>query len=180
MMNQSEAIKVLKKEVETNKALDAVLHVWALRKRARNTVTVGALKQRMKLEGFEFSPSEYAQVLKFLAQTGFGTLEADKRGQVLALKDVKITLQSIGQAVCGGTKEPLHRFKARQRFQSLPPVLASKAHKENRRKSDNLEPHIMGLTMNINGKALTISVPKEFDEQDVAGLISKLRHIKSA
>lgn len=121
MINEKEVIQTLKTETAKDSALNAVLHMFATRERARDQVTIQALENRMKEEGFAYEHAEYVRILRLLAKLGLGRLDTDPSGKVRALKDVKVTLQSIGLAACGSgaTIQTLHR---RNRFQRIPIV----------------------------------------------------------
>lgn len=89
----------LQEEADKNECFNAVMLVFSMRERARQQVTIESLTARMKSEGFNFSKKQYQGVLRQLALFGFGVLEYDKYREVSALKNVNITLQSIGQTV---------------------------------------------------------------------------------
>lgn len=91
-------VERLKEEVKSNPAANAVFCVWALRKRSRRTVTVHALQQTMREEGFKHTREEYVRVLNLLAQLKLGEIEHTKRGKVSALTHVQVPLQVIGTA----------------------------------------------------------------------------------
>lgn len=129
-MNKNELISRLRTEASTNPAANAVFHMWALRLRARFTVTIGSLSAKMRAEGFHYTNGDYANLLKFLAGLGFGTLDVSPTGRIKALKDINITLQSIGKAACGGNNE-LFSYRPRNHFKNLvvrhttrPPLIA--------------------------------------------------------
>lgn len=88
-------VESLHKYALKNKVFDAVCHVWALRQRSRRQVTVAGLMYAMKRDGFtQYSKAQYKEVLAFLASVGVGRLNSSGT----ALLDVKISLQSLGQA----------------------------------------------------------------------------------
>ncbi len=91
-------VGVLRQHVSINPVFSAVMHKFALRQRARSQVTLHSLVQTMHNEGFEHSREEYIEVLKILGKLGLGKLEYSKTNRLTALKDVTITLQSIGMA----------------------------------------------------------------------------------
>ncbi len=124
MLNEKQLIETLKTETSKDPVTSAVLHVFAARERARAQVTIPALVARMKEEGFLYAPGEYGKVLKLLASLGVGRLDTDSSGKVRALKDVKVTLQSIGMAALGQATviEPI---STRNKFQRIPVVHAA-------------------------------------------------------
>lgn len=108
-MNTQTVVEILKKEADKDTVFKDVAHVFAQRKRARRQVTVTSLAARMAKEGFDYSKSEYARVLKRLSDLGLGSLQQDARGRIKALKDIKISLQSIGAAAVGSSKNLVNR-----------------------------------------------------------------------
>lgn len=127
MTNSKEVISTLKLEAKKSPAADAVFHVWALRKRARSIVTLAALDQKMRQEGFHYAKSDYAPLLKLLASLGVGHLSIDSKGRVVALKDIKTTLQSLGKAICEGEASNVKTFRKRARFTPVPAHIAPEA-----------------------------------------------------
>lgn len=163
-MTSPEIVETLKKEANNNPVVNAVFHVFALRKRARSTVNVTSLYYAMKKEGFNYEPKEYIPVLNLLANLGFGQIELDRKGKVKGLKNVKATLQSIGQAACGSASK-LEITKQRAKFVKLPPAI--EVIKENKKTELNLQ-------LNINGKPIHISVPNNFTKDEIVLLLDKL------
>lgn len=173
-MNANHAIETLKVEAKNNPTTDAVLHVWALRRRARQTVTLGALKQRMKAEGFNYDSAKYAEVLSLMAKLGFGRLVTDPKGRVRALTDVKVTLQSIGAAVCGSGQR-LSDYKRRNRFRNLPATpVASEPPKALPTIRPLTAPQV-SLSINLNGKLVNIQVPSNMSAEEVAALVCRFQ-----
>lgn len=124
MINEKQLIETLKLETAKDPVTSAVLHMFAARERAREQVTIPALVNRMKEEGFLYAPGEYGRVLRLLAGLGVGRLDTDSSGKVRALKDVKVTLQSIGMAALGqGTT--IDQLAKRNRYQRIPIVTAA-------------------------------------------------------
>lgn len=113
----SELTKKLRAEVANSEAFKAVCHVFSQRERARSQVTIGALTLRMEHAGFHFKRSQYEEVLKSLASLGLGKLDA-KGNKVKALRDIRVTLQSIGQ-VAVGSQDTLDTFNRRNSFVAL-------------------------------------------------------------
>lgn len=163
-------IEKLKEEVTKNPAANAVLHVFALRKRTAQSVTIARLTQSMKNEGFIYTRGDYESVLKTLADLGVGKLDIDSKGRIRSLRDIKLTLQSIGGAACGA-KPNLAGFRQRARYGKLqvPTTTVSK-------------PKVIevGLDLLINGKLIKIQIPKEFSPEEIAGLISSFQGKQTA
>lgn len=113
------AIETLRHLAKTNKAADAVFHDFATRQRARGQVTVRALHQRLKNEGFSYGQGQYAEVLKALANAGIGEARTGKTGRLVAIVGIRATLASIGRAVIGN-ETVVRPFRKRPFYQPLP------------------------------------------------------------
>lgn len=167
-MIEKDAIKSLRDEAKSNPAANAVFHVFATRKRARGNVTVSALMQRMKAEGFLYEGAQYADLLKLLAKLGFGRLQTDPKGRVKALTDVKTKLQSIGMAACGSNDDlTASAFKPKRHYKDLlvtpsEPITAADA---------KPLPKAVKLTFQVNGKPFDISIPENATAEEVATVI---------
>lgn len=181
-MSQSQIIESLKLAAQKDKATDAVLHVFAMRERARAQVTMSALEQKMRAERFSFDRQDYVRVLKLLAELGLGRLDTDTRGRVRALKDIKTSLQSIGAAACGQSTK-LDRFKMRNKFSKITAgVVKEKLAAPVEVPAPQKEAGVtaIGLTVSINGKMMTVSVPKDLTAQEIALLVGRFQDKRSA
>lgn len=169
-MNVVEVVNALRKEADENKVSNAVLHVFAVRQRARNVIILNSLANRMRREGFSFKKEEYVPLLKLMANLGLGVLMLDPKGKVKGLKDIRITLQSIGTAGCGHGNE-LKSFIKRNKFTPIPAPID--------RRAPESVPTTPGLTVSlefmINGKFIKIPVPKNFTADDVAALLKRIK-----
>lgn len=87
----------LQEKANKDDVFNAICYVFAKRQRARRQVTVAALKQAMEHEGADFSINQYRAALEYLGALDLGKLRYNTRKQVVALTDIKYTLQSIGQ-----------------------------------------------------------------------------------
>lgn len=178
-MEKKQVVESLK-QMATKKVANDVFHAWALRDRTRQVVTVEALAQRMKKEGYDYPQHEYAAILRQLSNMGLGRLETGAGGKVRALKDVKLTLQSIGKAAVGDA--PLQGWHARNRFGHLiastdraPELVQEPAPKPV--EAPKTPSIAMGVTLvlSVNGKAVTIPVPDGLTVQEVGALVAKLK-----
>jgi hypothetical protein len=173
-------IEALKKEALASKAFNAVCHVFAFRQRTRYVLTIVGLRQKMKAEGFTFSNEEYAKVLRTLASLGIGQLMVSPRGRIRALKNINITLQSIGQAACGD-KAKLEGFKPSNKFIRLvsnPETVVKKPQeppKVQELSPKTQESKAIKLIVYLGGSPVTFAVPEELSTNEIAGLIQKLR-----
>src|ERR1700722_8921493 len=108
----------LQAEAQKNECFAAICTVFALRERTRSQVTVQSLMATMEKEGFKFSREQYEKCLVFLATLHIGKLDHDMKGRVRGLKNINITLQSIGLASVG--KQVLKRYSPKKPFTRLP------------------------------------------------------------
>lgn len=178
-MNQIEAIESLRKEVSSNPVAKDVFHVFAARQRARNRVSVRALSLRMDKEGFKHDPKEYAAVLGAMHKAGFGQLERNRKGKVTGLKDVRITLQSLGAAVLG-QKVKLQNLKDRHHYGTL--VSTAAALKEDPKRPVAVYPFRLSgnvsITFTINGKPIIVPIPGDLTPDEIAALIQQFNPAK--
>ncbi len=107
----------LKGEAEINPAFAAVCLAWSMRERTRRQVMLSTLVVAMAAEGYNFAKEEYAKVLEFMASVGLGRLERDSKGRIRGLKDITVTLQSIGLASV--SNKALIRFNPPKPFTRL-------------------------------------------------------------
>lgn len=190
-MEKDRIVESLKNKAQTNACANAVFHVWAVRQRARNMVTMASLTQKMTEEKFTFPRAEYEQFLKFLGGLGLGTLEVSRTGRVVALKNIKISLQSIGLSAVGH-KEALQVFRTRKRFERLPIVTGASmpsAEKASEKKAptsiqtvatpiENTESGVI-IRLMVRGKPLELAPNPEWTTEDLVSLIERLRDKKS-
>lgn len=170
-MNQVEAISLLRNEAANNPVARDVFHMFAQRERTRHQVTVEALSQRMKAEGFMHSDDQYRGVLKLLGGLGFGKVETNAKGRVIALKDVKTTLQSIGAAALKQEKK-LESFTQANRYQALVATAELLKKAPTGQTKSGLP---VSITVVINEKAVNFRVPKELNANEIADLVLRFR-----
>lgn len=168
MMNEKEAVQSLRNEAKSNPAANAVFHVFATRQRARGTVTVAALMQRMKDEGFLYPGDKYTDILKLLAKLGFGRLNVNSKGRVTALTDVKTKLQAIGMAACGSneTLPPGSTLKPKAKYGTITAEPIAKPIPKLARIAPSVQ-----LTFIVNGKPFSVSVPETATPDDISAFI---------
>lgn len=157
---------MLQKEFKENAAAHAVFESWANRERARDQVTVHSLAQKMRKEGHHFSSVEYSDLLRKLSKAGVGRLETSRTGRVKALKDIKLTLQSLGRAAVGMSSR-LDRFTKQRQYSEL--VAAAKEIKEH-----SIE-FPVSLTVVINGKPVNFRVPSNLSPDEIATLVKRFQ-----
>lgn len=165
----NKTIETLKNEAKQSQAFNAVCHVFALRRRTRFTLSINSLTQKMKNEGFDFSRKEYENVFKALHNAGLGELVKNKNGRLVGMKNIKNTLQSIGKAACG---EQTTFITAQKPVKAIPIDLPSIHPKTIIERRVN---HDLGLIVHVDGKPITLQLPKDLDVKDLSKLILKLR-----
>lgn len=123
--NMTDLAAKLRAEAASNPTFKAICETFAKRERARNQVTLANLAITMEREGFEYTREQYATALKTLASLGVGRLEQTRKGKQVVLKDIKVTLQSLGK-VATSKADSLRNFKQRNSFSDiLPPKQAT-------------------------------------------------------
>lgn len=182
-MNQVEIINQLKQEAK-DPATGAVMHVFALRERARNQVTIGALMQRMEKEGFNFpNPKDkYSHVLRMLANLGFGQLVTDAKGNVKMLKGINATLQSIGKAACEDGK--LDKWKPRNKYTKVSaptptiipsPAPALKLVEEKPAAAPPTSKVTATLHLVVGQRTLDLTVPEDITAPELIQIMNKFK-----
>lgn len=168
-MDTNKMIEELRQEAKKNQVWNDVACVLATRERARHSLTLSGLMQHMKKEGFFYPVSQYREILELLARVGIGILDKDPKNRVRGVKGIKINIQSLGAAVCNGTDD-LKSFKQRPRYQRVdkPAVLQEDV------QYNRLKTGIM-LTILINGKPVSIPMPKDLSSKDIADFINTIK-----
>ncbi len=171
-MTKTNAIERLREEAKKNSAANAVFHIFALRQRTRGIITIHSLTQKMKKEGFEYGRQEYVNLLKLLAELGFGKLE-EKRGRIKALRDITVTLQSLGEAVLNKNSST-RGFNKRNKFTALPGLKTNLAPKP---MPVEAAPTEVSVTFDIrmNDKVIATLVPKDLTDEEMTTLVKRLR-----
>lgn len=178
-------IEKLRDEAKKNKCLNAICHVFALRERARGQVTLGALKQTMAKEGFDFKNSEYEDVLIFFGKIGLGTVSKNSKGRVDALKNIKYTLQTIGRAAVSEEHVPTKKFAPRNKYIDAPivPPVAPPAELTNFERpvpqdAIKVQPgrlvENVALTASINGMPVVFVIADSLETSQLGRLLVKL------
>lgn len=169
-MDMNIMIERLRIEAANNPVSNSVFHLFATRQRTRGNVWLNNLHTQMSVAGFSYSKEEYAGTLKFMASLGLGALKTTARGHIKGLYDIKLTLQSIGEAALGKDVK-IKSYAPRPKFMRLV-VPTPKAATETK---------IVGLDMDLNlvirvhGKPVQIEIPKNFTNDEIALLLSKWR-----
>ncbi len=120
-MEYRKVIETLRIMASKSKIANDVFHDFAARERARNQLTVDTLYYRMKAGGFTYSKDECRDVIKGLGSLGIGTLKTDTGGRVIALVNIKHTLQSIGKAaIAEKNTAKLDDYNQRNKYTPIP------------------------------------------------------------
>lgn len=167
--NTSDLVKKLREYTAASEAFAAVCHVFAQRERARSQVTVGALMLRMEHAGFHFKRAQYEEVLKTLAALGVGRLEA-KNNKVKALRDIRLTLQSVGQVAVGKQEAP-DIFNRRNKYTNLP--AARQGTKPSQGKQETKYP--IAIVATIRGEDVSFPLSFELTGAQICVLIQNLQ-----
>lgn len=175
-MSTKQLIEALKSATSTNKCMEAVLIMWAHRERARHQVTVHALYQRMRAEGFtEYNAEEYRKVLGEIGKLGFGKIKYDKSGRVTALVELKTTLQSIGKAATG-VESSFEIYNRRNQYGKLANDVIDNASVSDVQKAS---PAVLStsvvLTFILDGKPVNVSVPSGFTAEEVGRIVERFQ-----
>lgn len=117
-MNHTNAIETLRAMANKSKAANDFFHSLATRERGRGTLTVRAVEQRMKKEGFEHGADEYRSILGAMASLGFGTTKLDRSGRIEGLISITTQVRDIGRAVVEGVSG-LSKFATRHKYSPL-------------------------------------------------------------
>ena len=171
-MNNAQVVEALKAEAAKNPVFNAVALVFAMRERARQQVTIGALSLRMAQEGYNFKRSDYQNVLRFLASIGIGTLELGEGNTPRALKNIRLTLQSIGEAALGSQPnvekfQPAFEYQRvmapiAQPLQTIVPAAVMAA------------PLKAALTVHIDGKPITFEMPQGLTAAQLGEMLAQM------
>lgn len=174
-MNKEQLIQSLKSETAKNPIFKAVMYMFAMRKRARYRVSISALTQKMRQEGFSYPKEDYARVIKFLIDHKLGEQELNRNGRLIGIKGLTLTLQSIGQAACSDVYI-LRDFKKRNGYEELPVVTPPIVqHVIKAGKIGN-----MSIQLDVNGREYKVTIPEDTDSQDVAKMINFFKDVNKS
>lgn len=174
--NPKKAINDLRIEASRNPVFRDVCHLWSLRERARNQVTIGTLRLSMAREGFQYSKDQLGEVLKAMAVIGFGRLEFDSQKQVVALKDITITLQSIAQTALN-ISETLVKVTPHNSYDVLeaPKVVVAPAPVKAPTPIRPAMPTFAAmLVVDVNGSPVEFQLPKRLTTAELGRLLATL------
>jgi hypothetical protein len=111
---------------KNNEVFNAMAHVFAMRERTRDQVTVHTISTVMAKEGYNFTAEQYRVVLEKLAMMQVGTVQTDRKGRVSALKSINITLQSLGKTALSMVDTLVKASGQSKRYIKLPELPEAK------------------------------------------------------
>lgn len=150
-------------------------HVFAIRERTRQQISLNTLFMSMTKEGFKFSKADYARELEFLASVGIGRIDRDTKGRLRSLNGITVTLQSIGLASVSN-KDKLEKFTPAIQFTKLPEIL----------ETPPASPKVPDegvkalLIMEINGQRKTLATFLDITPLDLLNLVVELTNKKES
>lgn len=189
-MTRDEIIKNLRDKAKSSKIASDIFTVCAMRERSRASLTIAGLSQRMKAKGYHYDRNEYEQFLAFLGNLGLGDIVTSRTGRVRALRNIHITLKSIGDAAMNNDKF-LRPFTVKNKFTPLmankPPVLTNiveapieKTNKYRYLKTTPIEKSELSryikLIVSVDDKPWELQVPPNATNDDIARIIDAIRH----
>lgn len=170
--NPAATIEALRKEAKNNVVFNAICHLFAMRERGRQQVTVPHLRLTLSHNGFHFTRAQVESSLQLLARLGIGRLSLD-RGNILALSDIKVTLQSIG-AVALGSQDSLEKLASKIPQLKLADQLAKREAVKPIPATQDKQPSEVPkttLTFNVGGRPITLAVPTEISPTQLHSII---------
>lgn len=168
--NPKAAIEQLRAEANKNATVRDICFLWASRERARNQVTVGALRLAMAREGFIYDRKDYEKALRFFASLGLGKLDTDSKGTVRMLKDITVTLQSIGRAVAAPeAAQTFEKFAQATPYTNLPIPQVEKPITP----PQPTKPYAACLVVTVNKQEVIFDIPKGLTESQLGSLLAE-------
>lgn len=166
MKVEKEVVQKLKTEITHSPAASAVCYLLALRRRSRSTITLGALSQRMKQEGFSFSRSQYRDVLEMLTKAGVGAPITSATGKCVGIKHIRVSLAALGKAVCDNKEPEIVSLNRRITDRALQVRSAAN--------SISVKP-ITSLDLSVNGMPAVLQFPNGLSIKELSLLLEKLQ-----
>lgn len=179
-MTTKDLVTALSQEVQKNPVFkDFALHC-VTRQRARKELTLTSVSRNMKAEGFDYSDAQLIQVLKTLSELDIGKLDRDHKGRIRGLKDIRLTLQSLGAAALGQENPNLKPFKGRAAFgviakEAVPTPTAPYTGEDRRRAPRPWQTSgaKVVLTVLLGEKPINIPMPSNLTPEEIAALVQK-------
>lgn len=197
-LSHVDIVQALRAEVQRNPAFAAVCKLFASRERARQQVTLSTLRLTTIREGYNFTREQHEGVLKFLASLGIGRLVYDHKNRIAVLKDIRVTLQSIGLAATSSS-DTVHRFEPAYTFKPLTPEMQQtkrqmveevplkmskkpdtesetkmEAPKEKKQVDKKDATYPVALLMKIDGTQVSFELPKGITTKEIGQILAEL------
>lgn len=175
----AQVVTAIRNEAAKNPVLNAVCHVFAIRERARQQVTLSTLRITMSREGYNHTTEQLQEVLKFFGDLGLGKIERNSKGAIVALKGIKSTLQSIGLAGIS-KKDALDKFEPSHAFKALTPDLqrpnrvAAAAAPTKKAPAELPSELKVSLTVDLNGTPVTFNAPTGIAPAELCLMLSQM------
>ena len=171
-------VTVLRQEAARSKVFNNVCRLFANRQRSRAQVTIHSLHASMHKQGLVYTKQELMEVLRFLADLGVGRLDLNRNNKIRALKDIKITLQSIGETALSKSSH-LTNKAAKNKFNSLYNIIPSPEpkvdHPAEFTEEDLTVRHPAELTVKFSKNEIaTFPIPKGITAKDLGLLLTQL------
>lgn len=158
MQVQKDIVQKLKSETQNNPAAAPVFHLLALRRRSRGTITLSALSQKMRKEGFEYSNAQYRDLLGAMSKVGLGNPVLNRVGNCVGIKNIKVNLADLGKAACN-EKETSQLVRERRVSDKVVDIMIKNS----------------TLDVSINGTEATLQFPNGLSARELMVLLEKLQ-----
>lgn len=166
MTKINEAIHRLQEASKQDAKLESVFQVLAHRVRNRHNLTTKGLYYKMRKEGFDYSEKEYIPLFKLMAEVGLCQLQKNNKDRVIACREFKLPLKSLGEAVSG-----LKTFQAPKTVTEAVEVLV-----ETKKHQVSLKAGIM-LTLYLHDKLVKVEVPENITKEELIGILYKFQEL---
>lgn len=158
----------LKDKAGKSDALIALCKVFAKRERSRNTITVTAMYVNLIKEGRSFSKGKIKEAFKVLHEVGVGKLEFDSKDQIIALKDIHVSLPEIGASLSQDRRMPL-----------IPTPPEVKKYAKTPEFQETFKTHIkkkvkITLNLDVEGEKMQFNTEQDLGVSEVLTLISRV------
>ncbi len=153
-MNHADELVKLSK---ASKTASVVFHSLGLRERDRADVDLNRLKKRLIAAGYPVMPAEFSAVFEALQSLGLGRIERGLGGQARFFKTT-YSLRSIGRVAVGDAHAKLRPFKSRGKPATVTPIRKPVQQPAPLPKPAAAEVKPLRLTLNVNGKAVGITL----------------------
>lgn len=179
-INSGKVVETLQDEATKDDVFNAMCELFAQRKRTRSRVTLKGLMlamQYVKGSG-NWSDKDYAKALEKLAKIGFGNLKYNSKNEVVALDNVKITLQSIGKAaLMKGDELAKKKTAYKNKFKELEPASFIENNGHTMDAKPKSRSYGMFLTVMINNSPVTFPGPEKIKPEDLGAFLLKFNEL---